>query len=49
MLIGNGQLKKDYQLGAVPLYVLIDRKGIVRLVSAGYPLELEKIVEEIIE
>jgi thiol-disulfide isomerase/thioredoxin len=49
MLIGNGQLKKDYQLGAVPMYVLIDRKGIVRLVSAGYPLEMEKIIEETLE
>lgn len=49
LLIGNGQLKYDYQLNAVPLYVLIDRKGIIRLVSLGYNEEVEQMIEAVLK
>jgi peroxiredoxin len=46
LLAGNEQFKKDYQLNAVPMYVLIDRKGIIREVSVGYTDKLERDIAE---
>jgi peroxiredoxin len=34
LLTGNEELKMNYNVEAVPMYVLIDKNGIVRLVSA---------------
>jgi peroxiredoxin len=49
LLIGNEQVKKEYQLEAVPLYVLIDKKGIIRLIRPGYSAELEEMVLDILK
>lgn len=49
LLIGNEQVKKDYRSEAVPLYVLIDRKGIIWMVSLGYTDELEKKIAEALD
>ncbi|QNF34402.1 TlpA family protein disulfide reductase [Adhaeribacter swui] len=49
MLIGNEALRKDYHLtGAVPLYILIDKKGQVRMISEGFPAELEAIIQKVL-
>lgn len=45
VLIGNEQLKKDYKLAGVPLYVLIDKNGRVSFVSEGYSDELETAIK----
>ena len=49
LLIGSEQIKKDYYIRAIPLYVLIDREGIIRMVSLGYTEELEKLIREVLE
>ena len=36
MLIGNEQLKKDYKLGGVPLYIVINKSGKISLVTQGF-------------
>jgi hypothetical protein len=46
MLIGNTQMKKDYKLNAVPLYVLVDRSGKIVFIQEGYSETLEKEVEK---
>lgn len=50
MLIGNDALKKDYQVNAVPQYVLIDKKGKINFISLGYSdtiaSEIEKLLSE---
>lgn len=48
MLIGNEQFKKDYRVGAIPLYVLIDGSGKVVYVSLGYSPGLEAAIEKVI-
>ncbi len=45
MLIGNEQLKKDYKLSAVPLYILIDKNGKVIFISEGYSDEMEAAIK----
>ena len=49
LLIGSEQIKKDYHVEAFPYYVLIDRKGIIHMVSLGYMEELERLVRELLE
>jgi thiol-disulfide isomerase/thioredoxin len=50
MLVGNEQLKKDYQLdGSVPLYILLDRTGKIVFISPGYSGEMEAAIEQAIE
>lgn len=49
LLIGSEQIKKDYHVEAFPYYVLIDRKGIIRMVSLGYTEDLEKVIEDILK
>lgn len=45
MLIGNEQLKKDYKMNAIPLYLLIDKNGKVIFVSEGYSDSLEATIQ----
>ncbi len=49
MVTGTGQVRKAYGLEAIPLYVLIDRKGIVRLVSQGFSDEIESAIQQLIK
>ncbi len=49
MLIGDDQLKKDYAIRGVPLYILIDGKGYIRWLEEGYSEELDKAVRKLIE
>jgi thiol-disulfide isomerase/thioredoxin len=50
MLVGNAGLKKDYNVDAVPQYVLIGRNGKIRWVGLGYSDaiggEIEKALSE---
>lgn len=48
MLKGNAATTAAYHLSAVPLYVLIDKSGKVRLVSEGYPEDLEKNISALL-
>jgi thiol-disulfide isomerase/thioredoxin len=43
-LIGNKNMEKNFKVSAIPLYILIDRKGMIKFVSQGFS---EKIEEEI--
>ena len=45
MLIGNEQLKKNYKLDAIPLYILIDKNGKVVFISEGYSDEMEAAIK----
>lgn len=45
MLVGNGQLVKDYKVNGVPQYVLIDKQGKISFISAGYSSELETAIK----
>ncbi len=45
MLIGNEQLKKNYKLNAIPLYILIDKNGKVVFVSEGYSDNMEAAIK----
>jgi thiol-disulfide isomerase/thioredoxin len=49
MLVGNEQLKKDYQLNGVPLYVLIDKNGKIVYVALGYSQEVDAAIEKTVE
>lgn len=49
LLIGNEQIKKEFQLESVPLYVLIDKKGIIRLIRPGYTSELEEMILDVLK
>lgn len=42
MATGNEQMKIDFSLQAVPLYILIDRSGKIVMVSEGFPEILEE-------
>lgn len=46
MLVGNGKLKKDYMINAVPEYVIIDKKGMVSFVSLGFSDQIEREIEK---
>ena len=48
MLTGNEQLKKDYKINAIPLYILIGKSGKIIFLSAGYSDELETAIREAI-
>jgi len=47
-LIGNKQVRSDYRLGAIPLYVLIDRQGRIRLVSEGFSEAIEPAIQQLL-
>ena len=44
-LIGNKQVANDYEVVAIPYYVLIDRNGKVIFTSTGYSSELENAIK----
>jgi len=46
MLLGNEALLKSYPISAVPVYILVNKKGKISFISEGYPATLE---EEIIK
>ena len=48
MLVGNEQLKKDYKVNAIPLYILVDRQGKIAFVSEGYSGELEEAIKKVL-
>ncbi|WP_379992367.1 TlpA family protein disulfide reductase [Dyadobacter subterraneus] len=48
MLVGNDTLKKDYQVNAVPEYVLIDRKGKITFIGLGYSENIESEIENVL-
>lgn len=45
MLIGNEQIKKNYKLNAIPLYILIDKNGKVVFISEGYSDDIEAAIK----
>jgi len=49
MLLGNSKTKNDYSVGAVPLYILIDRSGKIVLASEGYPENIEELILKYLE
>lgn len=44
MAMGNEQMKNDFSLQAVPLYILINRSGNIVLLSEGFPEMLEETI-----
>lgn len=48
MLIGNMDVKKSYKLNAVPLYILIDKKGKISFISEGYSDQIEEAIQKAI-
>lgn len=49
MLVGNVKIRKNYKLnGTVPLYILIDKKGRIVLVSEGLPGNLEETIQRLL-
>ncbi len=46
MLIGNEHSAKSYHVSAIPLYVLIDRRGKVVYLSEGFSEELEREIRK---
>ncbi len=44
MLIGNEQIKKDFKIHTVPLYMVIDKKGVVIFISEGYYGKIEETI-----
>ena len=48
MLVGTNTLKKDYQVNAVPEYVLIDRKGKITFIGLGYSENIESEIENVL-
>lgn len=45
MLIGNEQLKKNYKIYGIPLYILIDKRGKIVFMSEGYTSEIETAIK----
>lgn len=50
MLIGDEQFKKDYFISSIPLpmYILIDRGGKVKMIFPGFTEEIEEAVKEVL-
>ena len=48
-LIGTDQVRSDYKLVAIPLYVLIDRQGTVRYVCEGYSEEIDRSIQQLLQ
>jgi thiol-disulfide isomerase/thioredoxin len=44
MALGNEQMKNDFSIQAVPLYILINRSGNIVLLSEGFPEILEETI-----
>lgn len=49
MLLGGAKTKTDYSVGAVPLYVLIDRSGKIVFISEGFPENMEELIRKYLE
>ncbi|MBL0181956.1 MAG: TlpA family protein disulfide reductase [Chitinophagaceae bacterium] len=49
IMLGNAKMKNDYSVGAVPLYVLIDRSGKILMTSEGYPDNMEEYIRKYLE
>nr|WP_293833621.1 TlpA disulfide reductase family protein [uncultured Arsenicibacter sp.] len=47
-LIGSNQVRQRYGLDVIPFYVLIDRKGVIRLVSQGFSDDIERTVQQLV-
>jgi len=48
-LVGTAALIKDeYWPDAIPFYVLIDRKGIIRYADEGYPPVMEDAIQRLL-
>ncbi len=48
MLLGTNRSKRDYQVNAIPLYVLVDRRGVVAFISEGFSPELEEAIQKLL-
>jgi len=46
MLIGNAEVQESYKLNAVPLYILINKKGIISFISEGYADNMEEEIQK---
>lgn len=44
VLFGNDKTSKDYFLHGVPLYIIIDKEGVVRYTNLGYSSEIEEAI-----
>ncbi len=49
MLIGNKQSKDGFQLAAIPLYVLIDKQGMIIYAKEGYSADLEQEIQKALD
>ncbi len=45
ILIGNEQLKKNYKINAIPLYIIIDKKGKIIFAGEGYSNKIENAIK----
>ena len=46
MLIGNEQVKNDFAVSAVPLYILVDRKGNIVFTEQGFSENLREAIQK---
>lgn len=44
MSSGSSRTKAAFNVGAVPLYILADRNGVIVMISEGYPDSLEELI-----
>ena len=44
-LIGNKNMETTFKVNAIPLYILIDRKGMIRFVSQGFSEQIEEEIK----
>ncbi|ADB38804.1 TlpA family protein disulfide reductase [Spirosoma linguale] len=47
-LIGTDQVRLDYKLAAIPLYVLIDRGGKIRYIGEGFSEKIEESIQHLL-
>jgi thiol-disulfide isomerase/thioredoxin len=47
-LIGTDQVRSDYKLSAIPLYILIDRGGQIRYIREGFSDKLEESIQHLL-
>ena len=45
MLQGNEQVKQKFEINSVPLYLVIDRSGIIRFVEEGFSEKIEEAIK----
>jgi hypothetical protein len=48
MLQSNAGLNSSFGIQAVPTYILIDRKGIIRFTSEGFSEDIEKEIGKLL-